>query len=232
MDSASGTCPALGSGMKRTDAELRNAVLNELAWDTRVEDADIAVAVEKGVVTLTGTVSSWGARLAAREAAYRISGVLDVDSRLEVKVGGVRRSDVDIAAAVRNALDWDVFIPDTRIQATVNDGQVTLQGEVDHYSQRHDAEETVAHIGGVRRVVNEIVVKPPQPAPTDIRKSIEAALERRASREARRISLEVHDGQVILSGTVHSWAERKSVVGAARSAPGVRSVDDRLTIEP
>jgi osmotically-inducible protein OsmY len=220
--------------MKRTDAELHNAVLNELAWDTQVEDADIAVAVEKGVVTLTGTVTSWGARLAAREAAYRISGVLDVDSRLEVevKVGSARRSDIDIAAAVRNALDWDVFIPDTRIQATVSDGQVTLQGEADHYSQRHDAEETVAHIGGVRRVVNEIVVKPPHPAPTDIRKSIEAALERRATREARRINLEVHDGRVILSGTVHSWAERKSVVGAARSAPGVRSVDDRLTIEP
>jgi osmotically-inducible protein OsmY len=132
---------------------------------------------------------------------------------------------------VRNALDWDVFIAGTRIQPNVRDGVVTLKGEVDHCSQREDAEKAVHNIAGVRRVVNEILVKPPQPAPSDIRKSIEAALERRASREAHRIKLEVSDGQVILTGTVHSWAERQSVVGAARSTPGVRSVDDCLRIE-
>jgi len=218
--------------MKRTDAEIRDAVLSELSWDTRLEDADIAVAVDEGVACLTGTVSSWGARLAAREATYRVKGVVDVDSRLDVKLGDGWRSDVDVAAAVRSALDWDVFIPGTRIQSSVLDGQVTLQGEVKHCSERDDAERAMRNIPGVRRVVNEIHVKPiTTAAPRDIRSSIEAALERRVLREARRISLEIHEGHVILSGAVHSWAERQSVVGAAISTPGVRSVDDRLRIE-
>ncbi|HYQ41623.1 MAG TPA: BON domain-containing protein [Polyangiaceae bacterium] len=217
--------------MKRTDSEIRDAVLSELASDARVEGADIAVAVEDGIACLTGTVSSWGARLAAREAAYHVKGVVDVDSRLDVKVGDGWRSDVDIAAAVRNALDWDVFIPGTRIHTSVLDGDVTLRGEVKRCWERDAAEKAVHNIPGVRRVLNEIQVSPVATAPTDIRRSIEAALERRALREARRINLEIHEGHVILTGRVHSWAERQSVVGATKNTPGVRSVDDRLQIE-
>ncbi len=168
--------------MKRMDPEIRDPVVSELAWDGRVEDADIA-------------------------------------------------SDVDIAAAVRSALDWDAFIPGTRIQSSVTDGQVSLKGEVKHCAARDDAEKAVLKIPGVRRVLNEIRVKPAAAEPKDIRKSIEVALERRALREARRIELEIHEGRVILSGAVHSWAERQSVVGAAKNTPGVCSVDDRLQID-
>jgi osmotically-inducible protein OsmY len=217
--------------MDRTDFEIRNAVLSELAWDTRIQDADIAVAVDEGVACLTGTVNSWGERLAAREAAYHVQGVLDVDNRLDVKAGDGSRPDVDIVAAVRSALDWDVFIPGAGIHSSVIDGQVTLRGEVKRCSERDDAEDRVRNIPGVRRVLNEIQVKPPATEAKDIRTSIEAALERRAAREARRINLEIHEGHVILSGVVHSWAERRSVVGAAKKTPGVRSVDDRLRIE-
>jgi osmotically-inducible protein OsmY len=217
--------------MKRTDSEIREAVLLELAWDARLEGANIAVAVDDGIAYLTGTVGSWGARLAAREAAYHVKGVVDVDSRLDVEVGDRWRSDVDIAAAARNALDGDVFVPGTRLHTSVADGEVTLRGEVKHCWERDDAEKVIRNIPGVRRVINEVRVEPMPIVPLDIRKSIEAALERRALREARRINLEVHEGHVILTGAVHSWAERQSVVGAAKSTPGVRSVDDRLQIE-
>jgi osmotically-inducible protein OsmY len=217
--------------MKRTDSEIRDAVLSELAWDARLQGADIAVAVDDGIAYLTGTVDSWGARLAAREATYHVKGVVDVDSRLDVRVGDGQRSDEDIAAAVRNALDEDVFIPGTRLHSSVTDGEVTLRGELKHCWERDGAEQAVRNIPGVRRVQNEIHVCPATTAPTDIRKSIEAALERRALREARRIALEIHEGHVILTGLVHSWAERQSVVGAAKNTPGVRSVDDRLRIE-
>ena len=217
--------------MERTDFEIRDAVLSELAWDSRIQDADIAVAVDQGVACLTGTVNSWGERLAAREATYHVQGVLDVDNRLDVKASDGSRPDVDIVAAVRNALDWDVFIPGERIHSSVLDGQVTLRGEVKRCSERDDAEDRVRNIPGVRRVLNEIQVRPPVTEAKDIRKSIEAALERRAAREARRIELEIHEGHVILSGVVHSWAERRSVVGAAKKTPGVRSIDDRLRIE-
>lgn len=217
--------------IKKSDAEIQLEVLQELKWDTRVEETEIGVAVHKGVVTLTGTVSSWAKRLAAEEAAHRVAGVLDVANDVEVKFpSSLARSDTEIAQAVRHALEWDVFVPDTRIQSTVSDGRVTLDGTVDTLSEREDAERAVQNLSGVRAVTNRIKVAPSMRVPHDVEKAIEEALERRAQREAKRITVTVTDGRVTLMGHVRSWAERQAVVGAARYAPGVETVDDRLHI--
>ncbi len=219
--------------MKRTDSDIQQAVLREFKWDTRVEETDVGIEVDAGVVTLTGTVSSWAKKLAAEEAAHRVSGVLDVANDIQVKVpGSAGRTDTEIASAVRHALEWDVFVPDERIRTTVSGGWVTLEGDVEYGSQREDAEKAVRNLSGVRAVNNKIEVKPPTPIAHDVRKSIEQALERQADREARRIGLEVREGHVTLSGIVHSWAEKVAVVGAAKGTPGVRNVDDHLRIEP
>jgi osmotically-inducible protein OsmY len=218
--------------MKKTDSEIQQAVLQELKWDTRVEETDVGVEVDAGVVTLTGTVSSWGKRTAAQEAAHRVAGVLDVANDIQVKMpGSAGRTDTDIAGAVRHALEWDVFVPETRIRSTVSDGRVTLEGEVDYWNQRDDAEKAVRNLTGVRGVSNKIEIKPPKVIPYDVRKSIQDALERQAEREALRIKLEVQDGRVTLSGIVHSWAEKEAVIGAVKGTHGVRNVDDRLRIE-
>lgn len=218
--------------MKKTDSEVQQAVLRELKWDTRVEETDVGIEVDAGVVTLTGTVSSWAKRLAAQEAAHRVVGVLDVANDITVKVpGDMRRTDTDIARAVRHALEWNVFVPEARIRSTVSDGWVTLEGDVDYWTQRDDAEEAIRKLAGVRGVSNKIEVTPPKVVPYDVRKAIEDALERQAEREARKIDLNVHEGRVSLSGIVHSWAEREAVIGAAKGTPGVRSVDDHLRIQ-
>jgi osmotically-inducible protein OsmY len=219
--------------MMRTDADIQQAVLRELKWDTRVDETDVGVEVDSGVVTLTGTVDGWGKRLAAQEAAHRVIGVLDVANDIQVKVPGTAgRTDTEIARAVRQALEWDIFVPESRIRSTVSGGQVTLEGEVEFWSQRDDAEKAVRNLLGVRHVANLITIKPPQVLPSDVRKSIRDALERHADREAERIDLSVQDGRVSLSGVVHSWTEREAVVGAARGTPGVRSIDDHLRIRP
>lgn len=219
--------------VKKVDAEVQQDVIRELKWDSRVDETDVGVEVDNGIITLTGTVSSWGKRIAAEEAAHRVRGVLDVANDIVVKVPGTGgRTDTEIAQAVRNALVWDVFVPDTRIQSTVSDGVVTLKGDVDSWIQRDDADRVVRNLTGVRGVRNDIVVKPPKVAASEVRKSIENALDRQAEREAERIRLEVIEGNVTLFGTVHSWAERQTVVGAAKGTPGVRSVDDKLRIEP
>jgi osmotically-inducible protein OsmY len=219
--------------VKKTDAEVQQDVIRELKWDTRVDETDVGVEVDNGIITLTGTVSSWGKRIAAEEAAHRVHGVLDVANDIVVKVPGTGgRTDTEVAQAVRNALVWDVFVPDTRIQSTVSDGIVTLKGDVDSWIQRDDADRVVRNLAGVRGLRNDIIVKPPKVAASEVRKSIESALDRQAEREAERIRLEVLDGKVTLYGTVHSWAERQTVVGAAKGTPGVRSVDDKLRIEP
>ena len=145
--------------------------------------------------------------------------------------GGLARTDTEIAQAVRLALEWDVFVPEEKITSTVTEGRVTLEGTVDTWSQRADAERAVRNLSGVALVVNKLAVEPRKPVTGDVRHAIEQALERRAEREARHIRVDVKGGTVTLSGPVHSWAERKSIVAAARFTRGVQAVEDHLQIE-
>ncbi len=218
--------------VKKTDAQIQQDVLNELKWDSRVEETEVGVQVEKGIVTLTGGVSGWAKRVAAQEAAHRVYGVLDVANDIQVKMAGsLMRTDTEIAQAVRHALEWDVFVPDKQITSTVSNGWVTLEGTVDVWSHREDAERAVRNLSGVHGVTNKIAVKQPKVVSQDVRKVIEEALERRAEREANRIQVEVDNGTVTVSGVVHSWEEKVAVAAAARYARGVVTLNDRLRVE-
>lgn len=213
------------------DVELQQRVLRELEWDTRVDATEVGVEVHEGVVTLTGTVSSWAKRIAAQDAAHRVAGVLDVANDVTVNVpGSALRTDTDIAHAVRRALEWHALVPDERIITTVSGGHVTLEGQVDCWSEREDAEDAVQNLAGVRSVLNKIDVVPPSSVAFDVEDAIQNALERQAEREARRIVVEYAAGHVTLRGNVRSWAERQAVIGAARGTRGVKSVESRLAI--
>ena len=224
----------MGSQIKKTDMQIQRDVQGELEWDTRVTATAIGVEVSSGVVTLTGTVSSWAARLAAQDAAHRVSGVLDVANEIQVKLpGSSARNDTDVAQAVRYALEWDTLVPHERIRTTVSNGVVTLEGTVDYWSEHDDAARCVRNLAGVREVKNLITVEPSSPAlsPEAIRRTIERALERHAEHAARHVEIAIADGKVILDGDVPSWAERNAVEGAVRGTPGVRSVVNHLRIE-
>ena len=217
--------------MKLSDAEIQQAVLRELKWDTRVRETEVGVEVNAGVVTLTGVVHSGAKRIAAQEAAHRVRGVLDVANDIEVRPAEAPGwTDTEIAGAVRHALEWDVFVPDRRIRSTVSEGWVVLEGDVDCYSEKMDAEAAIRDLAGVRGITDKVAIKP-RVVPSDVRKSVEDALARRAHREAERIDVEVVDGRVVLSGVVRSLAEREAVLGAARATYGVREVDDQLRVE-
>lgn len=217
----------------KTDSEIQQDVLRELKWDTRVEETEIGVTVNKGIVTLTGIVSSYGKRMAAQEAAHRVAGVLDVANDLQVRIfDDLDHTDTEIAQAVRHALEWDIWICAERIKSTVSDGWVTLEGTVSQLGECEDAERAVQHLRGVRGVTNEIMVSGPKVKPEKVRSMIEEALERRAEREAKRINVEVVDSTVTLSGAVRSWAEKRAILGAVSHAPGVREVDEKLFVDP
>ncbi len=215
--------------IKKTDAQLQRDVLQELQWDTRVSETAIGIAVDLGVVTLTGTVDSWAERLAARESAHRVTGVLDVADEIHVKLpGSHERTDTDIAQAVRSALEWDVRLPHERIHSTVAEGTVILQGSVELWSQHDDAASAVRHLVGVRDVKNQLTVEPIVTlAPESVRATIEGVLARHA---ADHIQIAMAEGRVILSGEVPSSAERVAAEGAVRSTPGVREVDNQLRV--
>jgi osmotically-inducible protein OsmY len=217
----------------KSDEEIQRDVLGELKWDSRVDEAEVGVSVAKGVVTLSGTVSSYVKQLAAQEAAHRVRGVLDVANDLQVKLpGGLTRSDSEIAHAVRHTLEWDVLVPDDQITSTVSHGWVTLEGKVDLLRERVDAERAIRQLIGVRGVSNDIAVVGPPLAPDEVRRTVEEVLARRAEREAEGIAVTVHDGTVTLAGQVSSWAEKRAIMGAVSHARGLRTVTDRLRVEP
>lgn len=181
----------------KSDEELQGEVVFQLGWDSRVKQTEIGVTVRKGVVTLTGTVDSYAKKLAAQQAAHRVSGVLDVANDIQVHVvGDTERGDADIASALRHSLDWNVLVPAERIHSTVTNGWVTLKGEVECYRERVDAERAVSVLPGVRGVINNLQVKAPV-EPERVKFLIEDVLERRADREANRIRVKVDRKSVV-----------------------------------
>ena len=217
----------------KSDSQIKTDVLNELKWDSRVDETDVGVQVKEGIITLVGSVDVYAKKIAAREAAHRVHGVLDVVDELQVKVAGVGgATDTDIARAVRDALEWDAFVPDEKITSTVSLGIVTLEGVVPTWSQRADADRVVRGLTGVRGVINQITVMAKAVDSSRIKADIEDALERQAEREARRIGVSVKDGVVMLTGRVRSWVEKDTIDRVVGFAAGVRRVDDRLIVDP
>jgi osmotically-inducible protein OsmY len=225
---AATTTPSTSTNI--SDEQIHRDVLAELKWDARLQPNEVGVIVKDGVVTLTGWVDSYVKKWAAEEAAHRVRGVKAVANDIEVRLPtAAERTDADIAAAVARALEWDAFIPIEKLDVTVSKGWVTLRGEVEWQFQKEDAERVVRRIAGVKGVTNLIVVRP-KVQPSDLKKKIEEALIRTAQLDAQRIQVEVVGSKVVLKGTVRSWAEREEAEKAAWSAPGITSVENRITI--
>ena len=218
---------------RRSDRDLKQRILRELKWDSRISWASINVEVNDAVATLTGSVVSYAQKTAAQEAAHRVAGVLDVANDIEVNPhDDFVRSDTEIARAVRSVLEWDALVPDDQIQSTVSDGWVTLEGEVNNGRERTDAERVIRRLSGVVGVINNIAIRKQAVNEEQLREEIEDALETRADRESERLRIEIHDGVVALQGRVHSWQEKRAVLGSISHAPGVTQVKDHIRIDP
>ena len=214
----------------RLDSDIRRDVEDELRWDPDIDATDIAVAVNNGVVALTGFVRSYSQRTQAERDAKRVAGVVGVANDIEVRLPVIdQRPDPDIVRDAVSALKSELPYSSENIKVIAKDGRLTLEGTVEWNYARERAEKAVKRVRGAKSVMNSITLKP-KVAPYEVRRKIEDAFRRSAEIDASRVTVEANGSEVILRGTVKSWAEREEAERAAWAAPGVTKVDNRVTI--
>ena len=210
--------------------DVRAAVEAELGFDPVVDSADIKVVNIAGDVTLAGTVPSYPQYLEAAAATRRVAGVISVHNNLKVVLAqSDYRDDVKLATAANNALAQNVTVPDS-VEATAEDGNVTLTGTVSYGTERAAAEAAVSGLAGVRNVTNEIEISYVI-NPVDVDLHVQQALDRSALvPDDSDVTADTSGNVITLTGHVRTWAEHDAVVGAAWMALGVADVRDQLQV--
>jgi osmotically-inducible protein OsmY len=215
--------------MDKPDNSLKSDIEEELDWDQMLGDSQIDVSVQDGRATLSGEAPTYYEVQLAEQDTRTVSGVKAVDNDLLVGPIGEDIADTDLASRCAAALDADRFVPKGAISLNVEDGHVTLRGDVRHHYERQAAELAVARIKGVRGISNRIAITS-QPVPTDVADRIKRAFRRNAIIDDSRISVSTNDHTVYLDGEVGSWKAEEEAVDTAWGAPGVTDVVDRLII--
>lgn len=212
------------------DRVLQRKVIEELEWEPSCESADIGVAVVDGVVTLSGYVNSYAAKLAAEKAVRRVAGANALAEELKVRFAWDQKTaDHEIARRILDMFLWNTLVPQDSIQVKVENGWVTLGGQAKWYYQSKEAARVAAQINGVTGVTNSIKVENRVDA-GDVRKKIKDALERQADLDATSVTIAVDGNRVTLGGQVHAWFERQAAERAAWAAPGVTQVIDHIAV--
>jgi osmotically-inducible protein OsmY len=214
----------------RPDSDVRADVEDELAWTPGIDAASIGVAVENGIVTLTGQVGSHTERMQAGKAALRVTGVCGLAEELDIR-GPSRRTDADIASAVRAALDADASVPSDTVDVQVRDRIVTLTGSAHWYFfQKVAAVRDAERVGDVQFLLDRLELTP-RPSAPDTEERIRQAFVRNAELDADRIAATVHGTTVTLTGRARTWAERRQAEIAAWRSPHVLDVDDQVVVD-
>jgi len=215
----------------KTDLEIQKDVMDQLRWQPILEATEIGVSVKNGIATLSGQVNSYPKKLAAEKAVKKVSGVKAVIEDIRVKIyPNQEKTDLEIAEAVVNALQWNAAVNNENIRINVENGFVTLSGQVEWAHERAMAEIAIENIKGVKLVVNQITIRP-KPVLDNIKQKIDSAFQRHASIDSGKIKVSVVGNTVILSGTVRAYSEKEDAEDAAWAAQGVNRVDNLIKVE-
>jgi len=215
----------------KTDSTIRDDVLLELSFDPSIRADNIGVIVKNGIVTLNGSVPTYAEKSAVERATKRVGGIRAIAEELTVDLfGSHARDDIDIANFAKNSIDWNTTIPPNQVKVVVDDGWITLVGEVDWFFQSQAALDTVRHLVGIKGVHNEITVKKLTVSADEIRHKIETALKRSLKVVGEKIKVVASEGRISLTGTVHSLEEYDEAGRATWATHGVSDVENDLVV--
>ena len=213
-----------------SDADIKNSVLSELKYEPSVKTSDIGVLVKDGTVTLNGYATSYWEKLNAVRAAKRVVGVNGIADDIQIKLpGSAARNDGDIASAATQQIRWSASVPHDSVTLTVRDGWISLEGNVEWWFEKNAAENAVHYLTGVKGVSNGISIKP-KLSGASIEADIQSAFRRNAMLDADEVIVTTSGSDVTLRGKVRNHAEKYEAERAAWAAPGVKSVDNELSV--
>jgi osmotically-inducible protein OsmY len=214
----------------KSDSDLKRDVEAELRWSPDVDDTDIGINVQDSVVMLTGFVRSHFEKDRAEAAALRVKGVAGLANDIQVRLAsGV--PDPEIARSAVAALKSALPFSSDNIKVVVSQARVTLEGKLEWQYQKQQAESAVRYLHGVTGVNNLLQIEP-KVTPKDVERRIHDAFRRSAQVDADRVHVAAQAGQITLTGTVSSWAEREQAQRTAWMAPGVTSVANQISVRP
>ena len=217
--------------MRKNNEELHRAVQDAIKWEPLLNAAEIGVTAKDGVVTLTGVVDSLAKKIEAEDAAKNVKGVRAVVEKIEIIFEGLnKKNDNEIADEILNAFKWNWFIPNDKIKVKVEDGCVTLEGELKWNSQKESAKKAVSGLLGVKLITNNIIINS-ENFDEISKRDIERALERNSYINDRYIRVHISENKVKLEGSVESWYEKDEAARISWNAPGVNSVENDLIVE-
>lgn len=214
----------------KDDVQLQKEVMDELSWEPSVNSARIGVTVNNGAVALLGQVDHYNEKRRAEKVAERIAGVKSVVN--ELKVGLLpehQRTDAEIQSAVKETLKWHSAVEHDTIKVGVENGVVSLSGEVEWKYQRTAIERAVSNLTGVKSVIDQILIMP-RISSSNLKQKIQTALERNARLDAKKVTVNTNGNKVLLKGKVRSFAQSEAAEDVAWAGPGVLAVDNKLDV--
>jgi len=215
----------------KSNSELQTDVQNAIGWEPLLNAAEIGVTAKDGVVSLTGVVDSYAKKLEAENAAKKVIGVKALVEKIEVKfVSTWSRTNAEIANEVLAALKSNWSVPKDKVTVKVEDGWVTLEGELPWNFQKEAAKTAVNYLTGVKGVTNNIKIKSESKDAIE-KKEVEDAIGRNWNVDDSDIKVSVSGTTVTLTGTVNSWYQKDEAGRIAWNTPGIWHLKNDLVID-
>jgi osmotically-inducible protein OsmY len=215
----------------RSNKELQKNVVDAINWEPLLQDAEIGVVADNGIITLTGAVNTYAKKAEAEQAAKNVAGVKSVIENIEVVFDiQDKKTDAEITTAIENAFKWHWDIPTDKVKVIVEDGWVFLTGELEWNYQKDAAKSVVINLIGIKGITNNIHINTSSKDRIE-KRDIEIAIERNGAIDNKDIGVYVFDNIVTLKGHVDSWYQKSEAGRIAWNAPGVKQVLNDLYVD-